>query len=200
MLCPVSCPVINIFLENGTKNDKTRLTIQRNTCAILSSTNILLEVTLGATEGDNRLEHGEDRRKSGGQLFSSKTTAGIERIERIGKRLTVYVQNASRSRADRVRYSPCVMFIKRPFSLVFSQTTALTPLVFQNESHVWAERENTRFVSENNIGIIENAPKQFAQFRIAGNQPYGTRNWDPSRFSRFLAGRRSKVPVLIADR
>jgi hypothetical protein len=80
------------------------------------------------------------------------------------KRLTIYVQNASRSRADRVTYSPCVMLINRPLSLAFSQTTALIPLVLQNESRVRAKRKNARLVSENNIGIIENQLKQF--FRI----------------------------------
>jgi hypothetical protein len=50
-----------------------------------------------------------------------------------GKRMTNYVQDDIRSISFRAPFTPGVFVIGRPFTLVSAQTTALRPLVLQNE-------------------------------------------------------------------
>ncbi len=75
-------------------------------------------------------------------------------------RIPAHVQVAIRSRFDQPLYTVGLNVIDRPFTPVSIKTTALTPLVFQNESHVWLERKNTRLVSENILESFEFTPKQ----------------------------------------
>jgi hypothetical protein len=49
----------------------------------------------------------------------------------------------------------------RPFTPVFSKTAALAPLVFENESHVQAERKYCRLVSEKTMESSRYKPWHF---------------------------------------
>ena len=67
-------------------------------------------------------------------------------------RMPAYVQIAIRSRSKRALY-PCGLNVMgHPFTSVPAKTTALIPLVFQNDSHVWAKRNNPGSFHKKNIG------------------------------------------------